>query len=377
MCNFMLSMIIGIVAIFVLSTKVQATIIIVERKPQSDTLLAPLSLKMSGSIRPEWTFNNDDSADHSNGHDGGSRFRFTAEYRLNQHTSIFGYYELGVDMAHLFGMNGRYNKEKNIKSQRQLYIGLYDDRYGTFTYGHQHGAYYPTVAGKSNVWDNDVHAAGNGAGINGNYDGGGRPREVIKYNNNFGPVTLYIDYLLPLHEHPFAGGFTYRRAHGSGVGLDYKITPDLTWGVSYNRNDALIKDAANNEKKYHQQFSGTGVSWAPSNWYLAGTASYYVNFSPSKRRRTLSKYFAGSGYGLESFVGYTFAIDKPYLKSIQPYVAADSLQLKGHANYRANHLYVGVGTTIGYGLRLYVERTFSSTTDNAPDSTWVTLFYDF
>ena len=90
---------------------------------------------------------------------------------------------------------------------------------------------------------------------------------------------------------------------------------------------------------------------------------------PSTRQRTLSHFFAGDGYGLEGFVGYTFNIDKPFLKSVQPYVAADSLRLKGDEAYHANHVYLGAGTTIGYGLSVYVERTLANSSDNEPDST--------
>ncbi|MEX0633840.1 hypothetical protein M8494_25055 [Serratia ureilytica] len=111
------------------------------------------------------------------------------------------------------------------------------------------------------------------------------------------------------------------------------------------------------------------MTWQPNNWYIVGTASYYKDYVPSTRQRTLSHFFAGDGYGLEGFVGYTFNIDKPFLKSIQPYVAADSLRLKGDEAYHANHVYLGAGTTIGYGLSVYVERTLANSSDNEPDST--------
>ncbi len=134
---------------------------------------------------------------------------------------------------------------------------------------------------------------------------------------------------------------------------------------------------AQHKKGYNQQVSGTALTWQPGNWYLTSTASYYKDFVPSTRNHTVSHYFAGSGYGLEEFAGYTFNIDKPFLKSIQPYVAVDSLRLKGKEDYHANHVYLGAGTTIGYGLSVYLERTIATTTDNEPDSTWITVFYDF
>ena len=113
------------------------------------------------------------------------------------------------------------------------------------------------------------------------------------------------------------------------MGFDYKVTKDFTFSAAYSYTDAKIKDNLYSEKDYHQQLSGTALTWQPNNWYIVGTASYYKDYVPSTRQRTLSHFFAGDGYGLEGFVGYTFNIDKPFLKSIQPYVAADSLRLKG------------------------------------------------
>jgi len=376
MSKFTTSMMIGGVVLSALSANAQAAITVLDKNPQSNSLLAPLSLTVGGSIRPEWSFNNNGKGDARKGHDGGSRFKFGADYKLDDHTSFIGYYELGVNMAHLLGMDGRYPEGSNIKNKRQLYAGVKDDRFGTLTYGQQYGVYYSVIGIKSDVWDNDGLASGDSMGINPSYDGGGRAKNSIKYTNDFGPVTLTANYLLPQSEVSDGEGFNYRRTNGGGVGLDYKITKDLTLSGAYSETDAYIKDSTNNAKEYHQQLSGTALTWTPNNWYLVTTASYYKDFIPSQHT-TLSRYFAGSGYGLEAFGGYTFNIDKPYLKSIQPYVAVDSLQLKGQDDYHANHTYVGVGTTIGYGLSVYVERTFATTSDKQPDQTFVTVFYDF
>ena len=199
----------------------------------------------------------------------------------------------------------------------------------------------------------------------------------MKYTNDFGPVTLYANYLFPEDEIQAGENQHYRRNNGGGLGFDYKLTKDLVWSAAYSLTDATVKDNQYNEKDYHQQLSGTALTWQPNNWYIVGTGSYYKDFVPSTRENPVDHYFAGSGYGVEGFVGYTFNIDKPFLKSIQPYVAADSLQLKGGEEYHANHVYLGAGTTIGYGLSVYVERTLAHTTDDEADATWVTVFYDF
>jgi len=379
MSKFIKPIIIGGVVLSVLSASAQAEITVLEKNKQSDALLAPLSVKVGGSIRPEWIFNNGPEPDYyKNGHDGGTRFRFSTDYALSQDTSIIGYYELGVDLAHALSWDDHYNENGRRDTQRQLYAGIKDDRYGTFTYGHQYGIYYSVVGIKSDVWDNDGHAGATGIGVNGNYDGANKPKNSLKYTNVFGPVTLSANYLLPEDETTAGGDLNYRRNNGAGLGADYKITKDLVWSAAYSANNASIKETPDNEKDYHQEISGTALTWQPNNWYIVGTASYYKNFVPSTHEQSVEHYFAGSGYGVEGFVGYTFNIDKPYLKSIQPYIAADSLQLKGDEDYHQNNVYFGAGTTIGYGLSVYVERTLATSTNNeVPDSTWVTVFYDF
>ena len=230
---------IGGVLLSALSAGAQAEITILDKNPQSNVLLAPLSLKVGGSIRPEWIFNNGPEPGYDkNGHDGGTRFRFSGDYALTQNTSIIGYYEWGVDLAHALSWDGHYNEDGKRDYQRQLYAGFKDDRYGTLTYGHQYGIYYSVVGIKSDVWDNDGHAGGTGIGISGDYDGGNKPKNSIKYTNDFGPVTLYANYLLPEDDLHTADNLIYRRKGGGGLGFDYKVTKDFTFSAAYSYTDA-------------------------------------------------------------------------------------------------------------------------------------------
>lgn len=355
-----------------------AEITILDKNTQSSALLAPLSVNFGGSIRPEWILTNgaEPNKYYRRGHDGGSRIHFNANYSLSEHTSFIGYYELGFDIPHVLGLKGNYNSDGNRDYQRQLYAGISDDRYGTLTYGHQYGIYYSVVGMKSDVWDNDGHAGATAIGFNGNYDGANRPKNSVLYKNTFGQFTLYANYLLPEDQTADSAGFDYRRNQGGGLGFDYQIAPALTWSTAYSSTQADLKDTTQ-QKGWQQQVSGTALTWQPGNWYLVGTASYYKDFVPSTKSHTVDGYFAGSGYGLEAFAGYTFKIDKPYLESVQPYVAVDNLRLTGNQDYHANHVYLGAGTTIGHGLTVYVERTIASTTDKEADTTWLNIFYNF
>lgn len=197
-----------------------AEVTVLEKKQFNNTLLDPLSLEVGGSIRPEFIWNNGPEPGYDkNGHDGGTRFRFTADYALAPHTSVVGYYEWGVDIAHVLGMSSHYDHDAPDDFQRQLYGGIKDDRYGTLTYGHQYGAYYDAVGVKSDVWDNDGHASANWIGVGGDYDGGERPKNTLKYTNTFGDLTLYADYLMPVDEKWMGDDMRYRRNHGAGLAL--------------------------------------------------------------------------------------------------------------------------------------------------------------
>lgn len=357
-----------------------AEITVLEKNTVSNALLAPLSLEVGGSIRPGFVWNNGpEPGYYKNGYDTGTRFRFSGDYALSSETSIIGYYELGVDIGHVLSWDGHYDHDGRKDTQRQLYGGLKDTRYGTLTFGHQYSAYYDAVGVKSDVWDNDGHASANWIGIDGNYDGGERPKNSIKYTNTWDKFTLYANYLIPQDETPAGDNMRYRRSNGGGIGLDYKIQDDLTASAAWSQTNATIKNPDNGEQhKYHQQFSGAALTWQPDNWYLVTTANYYNNYVPSKRgQQTVSRYFAGDGYGLEAFGGYTFKLGLPMLESVMPYVGTDTLRLKGDENYHANHTYLGVYTTIGYGFSVYLERTLASTSDKEPDTTWMTIYYDF
>ncbi len=371
----------GSFSLAILSLPVHAEITVLEKNQYDNSLLDPLSLQVGGSIRPGFEWNAGDESGYSkNGHDTGTRFRFTGDYALTDHTSLVGYYEWGIDFGHVLKWDGHYDHDNPSNTQRQLYGGIKDDTWGKLTFGHQYGVYYDTVGVRSDMWDNDGHASANWIGFGGNYDGGERPKNTIKYSNTFGKWTVRADYLLPEDE-TFAGNsMRYRRNSGMGRGEENAIPDDIPVGATWNQTNATVKDdySGGQSRKYRQHFSGMALTWQPDNWYLVTTATYYDHYIPSKRDSANARhYFAGDGYGLEDFAGYTFKINKPFLESIMPYMSVDTLQLHGAENYHANHTYLGVWTNIGYGFSFYLERTIATTSDDEPDTTWFTVYYDF
>lgn len=373
--------IVGGLILSVLSASAQAEITILDKNSLSDAFLAPLSVKVGGSIRPAFTFQDTENKTHgdSSGHDGGSRFRFSGDYALDSHTSVVGMYEVGVNTYHLLGIKSGYTQGTELFKKRKLYYGFKDDRYGTLTYGKQYGPYYDIVGSKSDVWDNDGQAAGESVGIAGDYDGGNRPYNSLKYVNTWGKFTVEANYLLPEHETDASSTLHYRRQSGGGLGIDYAITPTLTWSGVYTRtNGRIIQDQdASKQKLYHQQTTATALTWQPGHWYLVATANYYDDYVPSRLSNVnQNNFFAGSGYGVEGFAGYTINVDKVYLKSFQPYIAADSLKLKGDQHYEANHVFLGSEFNFGHHISLYVEHTLANAPDQS-DETDVNFYYNF
>jgi predicted porin len=62
-----------------------------------------------------------------NGFDGGTRFRFAADYYLFDDISWISYYELGVNIPALFDWDNHYAEGANNTSRRMLYTGLKSD----------------------------------------------------------------------------------------------------------------------------------------------------------------------------------------------------------------------------------------------------------
>lgn len=361
-----------VVILILVSSSARATITVLKKNTFTDPWLSPLSLGVSGSIRPEFIWSKGE--DNHNGHDGGTRFRFSADYLLRPGTSIIGFYSLGVDTAHALGLKHHYDHDGHWDRQRKLFGGIKDDRYGTLTFGQQYSIYYDTVGGKSDVWDNDGHASASGIGVNGDGD---RPRNSLKYTNTFGNLTLYADYLLPQHERVLDNSQYYQRKHGGGMGFDYQLEKDLSLSASWNQIAATVRGAGDTQRRYRQQFTGAAMTWQPGNWYLVSTATLYRHYVPATTRQSADHYFARRGYGLEAFAGYTFPINKPFLQSVQPYFAVDTLRLQGNEHYHANHRYLGVDAQLAYGFSVYLEHAFTSTSANDPDQTWLTFYYDF
>ncbi|VTP63620.1 Uncharacterised protein [Serratia rubidaea] len=105
----------------------QAEITLLKQDPQAGDPLSRLNFTVGGSIRPQFnmmTGDGDKGSYKRNGFDGGTRFRFAADYYLFDDISWISYYELGVNIPALFDWDNHYADGANNTSRRMLYTGL-------------------------------------------------------------------------------------------------------------------------------------------------------------------------------------------------------------------------------------------------------------
>ncbi|KGT89593.1 porin [Pantoea sp. Al-1710] len=359
----------------------QAEITLLKQDPQAGDPLSRLDFKVGGSIRPQFQHQAgvSDQSYKRNGYDGGSRFRFSADYYLFDDISWVSYYELGVNFPAWWGWDNHYADGQNNTTRRQLYTGLKSKTWGQLTFGQQNSVYYDVVGAKTDIWDYDMLAQAPGNGINGDYDGSYRSRKMLKYKNTFGDVDVYASYLFADNELlQKNNSLRYKRKSGGSLGIDYHITKDLTWGTAWNYTRATMRNAANgDDKDYNQNIYGTALSWKPDNWTLSAGAGWYQNFSPTTVKN-VNNYFADDAWGVEYFAGYKFAIDQYAVKSIQPYFMGDRLEFVNGRNYKRIDNGVGISTKLDYGFQIDYEYVITSSTDKSlGNMNLVRLRYDF
>ncbi|KJV25875.1 porin [Pantoea sp. SM3] len=358
----------------------QAEITLLKQDPQAGDPLSRLDFKVGGSIRPQFQHQAgvSDQSYKRNGYDGGSRFRFSADYYLFDDISWVSYYELGVNFPAWWGWDHHYADGQNNTTRRQLYTGLKSKTWGQLTFGQQNSVYYDVVGAKTDIWDYDMLAQAPGNGINGDYDGSYRSRKMLKYKNTFGDVDVYASYLFEDNDYLPGNGLRYKRKGGGSLGVNYHITKDLAWGTAWNYTRADIHNPGNGESKdYDQNIYGTALSWKPDNWTLSAGAGWYQNFSPTTVKN-VNNYFADDAWGVEYFAGYKFAIDQYAVKSIQPYFMGDRLEFVNGRNYKRIDNGVGISTKLDYGFQVDYEYVITSSTDKSlGNMNLVRLRYDF
>ncbi len=134
-----------------------------KQDPQAGDPLSRLNFTVGGSIRAQFdnTMGDKDKTSYKrNGYDGGTRFRFAADYYLFDDISWISYYELGVNVPAVFDWDSHYAEGSNYTSRRMLYTGLKSKTRGTMTFGQQNSVYYDVVGAKTDVWDYDMKARG-------------------------------------------------------------------------------------------------------------------------------------------------------------------------------------------------------------------------
>jgi predicted porin len=102
----------------------QAEITVLKQDPQAGNPLSRLNFTVGGSIRPQFnmmTGDGDKGSYKRNGFDGGTRFRFAADYYLFDDISWISYYELGVNIPALFNWDNHYAEGARHHAPYALY----------------------------------------------------------------------------------------------------------------------------------------------------------------------------------------------------------------------------------------------------------------
>ncbi len=111
----------------------QAEITVLKQDPQAGNPLSRLNFTVGGSIRPQFqnmTGNDGANGYKRNGFDGGTRFRFAADYYLFDDISWISYYELGVNIPAVFDWDNHYAKGATDTTRRMLYTGFKSATWG-------------------------------------------------------------------------------------------------------------------------------------------------------------------------------------------------------------------------------------------------------
>ncbi len=368
-------------AVALMSFAAQAEITLLKQDPQAGDPLSRLNFTVGGSIRPQFDNAMGDSDKGSykrNGYDGGTRFRFASDYYLFDDISWINYYELGVNIPALFDWDKHYADGAHNTTRRMLYTGLKSKTWGTLTYGQQNSIYYDVVGAKTDIWDYDMKAQAPGNGINGDYDGSYRSRNMLKYKKTVGDADLYASYLFSDSEFLSGNNTSYKRKGGGSLGVDYHLTDSLTWGTAWNYTRAEMRQRKTTDSKnYDQNILGTALSWTPDNWTFSFGGGWYQNYLRTTTKTDVHNFFAGDAWGIEYFAGYKIPVGQYALKYIQPYVMGDRLQYTTGRNYQLIDNGVGVTFQLDYGFRVDYEHVFTSSTDNKSDMNIVRLRYDF
>ncbi|WP_130833969.1 porin [[Erwinia] mediterraneensis] len=357
----------------------QAEVTLLKADPQAGDPLSRLTFQVGGSIRPQVNHQTGgkDSSYKRDGFDGGTRFRFSTDYALFDDVSWINYYELGVNIPKLFDWDHHYAENAHNTTRRQLYTGLKSATWGQLTFGQQNSVYYDVVGAKTDIWDYDMLGQAPGNGINGDYDGSYRSRQMLKYKNSFGDADVYASYLFDDNNYLPGDGLRYKRKGGGSLGVDYHITSDLTLGAAWNYTRATMRNPGNGESKdYNQNLLGTALSWKPGNWTFSAGGGWYQNFLLTKNH-DVNDYFAGDAWGVEYYAGYKFPIQQYAVKAIQPYFMGDRLEYVNGRQYQRIDNGLGVTLFLDYGFRVDYEHVFTSSTDNQGDMNVVRLRYDF
>ncbi|MCL2915797.1 porin [Shewanella corallii] len=241
---------------------------------------------------------------------GASRINFNFSHKLSNGWNAFAKMEWGVnpfgDTSLVYNNDSKFSASTgDFISNRLGYVGLSNDKYGSFSFGKQWSAYYDVVVGTDNglVWGGSASGAYSLDG-SGGIDGAGRADKAVQYRNSFGNFSFALQAQLQSNQIALDNSSTLDS-------LEYNDTYGAS--VSYKLMDKLVLSAGGNVGEFQgtlkngSTISETDSIYAVSATWGALSDGLYASVNYNKNEyHELDKngFLIPSAYGVEAFVSY-------------------------------------------------------------------------
>jgi len=292
--------------------------------------------------------------------DGFSRYMFSFTRQLTHGWNAFAHLEYGVQIS---STNGELHYSNNALTAngatednswlRLGYVGIKHDDYGSFSMGKQWGVTYD-VNGVTDIHDIfDASSAGIfNFGTDGGYSGVGRAEQVMQYRNNFGNLSVGIQYqavneTIDIAEFAASAhsglndvnGYKVNFSNSYGVSFTYKAPYDIGVGIGYNRADIRLSSNIEVSEKFEDTLLTGHLTYGTNGeegFYAAAVFSEMENHEINDLNQVMTK-----ASGIELYGSYRFA------NNITAIVSYNSLKDQSAVTEVNNGLYHNEYVTVG------------------------------
>ncbi|MFD2167487.1 porin [Thalassotalea euphylliae] len=298
--------------------------------------------------------------------DSNSRIAFGFDRQLQQGWQALGYLELGVELAENNGglvisgdgIKGSSSKDDSVWL-RQGFVGVEHEKYGKITLGKQWASIY-TVSGQADIWH---YFGGDAAGIynlgsDGGFSGTGRAEQALQYNNQFGDLSVSVQFQSTQEEIDVYDefgeeipGVTAEFDNSYGFGLKYSLPFNVHLGAGYNEANLKFRSDAVGAIDIDDTLTAFSISYGTSKndpFYIVAIM-VEGEFHELNDRNALME----DTIGLELWASYRFADDKAMVYAGYNSLEDDSSGLNN--SYERNSQMVGAAYFFDPLFDIFVE----------------------